>query len=71
MHGFALNVSTDLDGFRLIVPCGVSEYGVASLASVGARMPTVEQAARASVVSFASVFEARGTMAAPNAVPLR
>jgi lipoyl(octanoyl) transferase len=71
MHGFALNVSTDLDAFRLIVPCGISQYGVASLASLGARMPSVEQAARASVASFASVFEARGTMAAPNGMALR
>jgi lipoyl(octanoyl) transferase len=63
MHGFAFNVSTDLDGFGLIVPCGISAYGVASLASLGKPAPSVEDVARASVTHFARVFEAEGTLA--------
>ena len=49
----------DLEGFRLIVPCGIAAYGVTSLASLGVPAPAVEDVARASVAHFARVFEAR------------
>jgi lipoyl(octanoyl) transferase len=65
MHGFAFNVTTALDGFQLIVPCGITHYGVTSLAALGIAAPSVEDVARASVVHFARVFEADATMAPP------
>jgi lipoyl(octanoyl) transferase len=65
MHGFAFNVTTALDGFQLIVPCGISQYGVTSLAALGVAAPSVEDVARASIPHFARVFEADATMATP------
>ena len=55
-HGFALNVSTDLDFFKLIVPCGIADRGVTSLTAQLGR-PLDWRAVEDRVVShFAEVF---------------
>lgn len=38
LHGFAVNVAPDLGHFSGIVPCGISEFGVTSLAELGKQM---------------------------------
>ena len=35
MHGFAVNLAPDLSHFTGIVPCGIAEYGVTSMAKLG------------------------------------
>ena len=58
-HGFALNVATDLDHFRLIVPCGLAGYGVTSLARLlGAAPPRAEVEATVAT-EFARRFDRR------------
>jgi lipoyl(octanoyl) transferase len=55
-HGFALNVNTDLSHFGLIVPCGIREAGVTSLAAeLGRKVPLVE-VEDALAHSFAEIF---------------
>jgi lipoyl(octanoyl) transferase len=34
MHGFALNVNTDLSFYKGIIPCGIIDYGVTSMAAI-------------------------------------
>jgi lipoyl(octanoyl) transferase len=56
-HGFALNVSTDLSGFDLIVPCGIRGRGVTSLARLLGRPVSLAQAAGTVARAFGRVFE--------------
>ena len=54
-HGVALNVDPELSHFSGIVPCGISQHGVTSLASQGilVGMPEVDAAMKG---AFAEVF---------------
>jgi lipoyl(octanoyl) transferase len=58
MHGFAFNASTDLRGFELIVPCGISALGVTSLEALGVKAPAVKDLAMEACVHFSTVFDA-------------
>jgi lipoyl(octanoyl) transferase len=55
-HGFALNVTTDLHDFELIVPCGIRDRGVTSLEAEVNTPPSLDQVANSVARSFARVF---------------
>jgi len=54
-HGVALNVNPDLTHYRGIVPCGLGDFGVASLESLG-KNPGIAAVDAALRQSFAGVF---------------
>jgi lipoyl(octanoyl) transferase len=66
-HGFALNVTTDLDYFKLIVPCGITDKPVTSLEhemaqsalSRGRNVRALEDLAQQVARNFGRVFEAQ------------
>lgn len=68
MHGFAFNVSTNLAGFGLIVPCGIQTLGVTSLAALGKDAPPLETFAREVLAPFGQVFDANVTFDAEGTV---
>ncbi len=47
MHGFALNVSTDLNDFNHIIPCGLSNKGVTSLEKLLGKAPSMDEVCNA------------------------
>jgi lipoyl(octanoyl) transferase len=57
-HGFALNVSTDLDPFGLIVPCGITSRGVTTLERASGRPIVFRDVLDTLAHHFASVFGA-------------
>jgi lipoyl(octanoyl) transferase len=67
-HGVALNVAPDLSHFGGIVPCGLPQYGVTSLAALGipATMHDADVALRA---AWEEVFETSADPACPRQQP--
>ena len=56
MHGLALNVSTDLNYFSRIIPCGIFEKGITSIREILGRDVTMEEVTPHLLREFAGVF---------------
>jgi lipoyl(octanoyl) transferase len=56
-HGFAFNVTTDLDYFNLIVPCGIADRGVTSLERLLGRAVDRQDVEDHIIAHFCRVFD--------------
>lgn len=68
-HGFALNVNTDMRYFNGIVPCGISDKGVTSLAQVLGVPVDEDEVKQRLVAHFGAVFECEMVTAPPESLP--
>jgi lipoyl(octanoyl) transferase len=67
-HGFAFNVTTDLEHFRLIVPCGIADRGVTSLERLLGRAVPMRDVEDAAAAAFAGVFDCSAANTGASAV---
>jgi len=67
-HGFAFNVSTNLDHFKLIVPCGIADRGVTSLERATGRHIPIADVEASVIRHFAEIFD-RQVLTTPETRP--
>ena len=65
-HGMSFNIDIDLDGFDLIVPCGIRGKGLCFMGRILARSLSLEEVAATLVPEFGRVFD-RTMIQAPAA----
>lgn len=59
MHGFALNVNTDLDYYKGIIPCGIFEYGVTSMNNLLGKKIDILKVKKVLIDVFLNTFQSR------------
>ena len=64
MHGFAFNVTTRLQAFELIVPCGIPDKRVTSLGHELSRSVPIDEVQTVAARIFGEVFECEPRLAA-------
>ena len=56
-HGFAFNSNPDLTHYRFIVPCGMTDTPVTSIAAITGDIPDIEMVKEALTSAYKEVFE--------------
>jgi lipoyl(octanoyl) transferase len=69
-HGFALNVTTNLSHFDLIVPCGIADRGVTSLSALLSGQLAPGEVEDAVIRAFGAVFDRQTVDGVPFQPPL-
>jgi lipoate-protein ligase B len=64
-HGFALNVNPNLDHFSGIIPCGIEDHGVTSMAHLLPDAPTVASLVDDVSNAFSNVFQVEARLVSP------
>jgi len=70
-HGLALNVAPDMAHFDLLIPCGIADRGVTSMARELGWTPDQAKVEDRFVGAFAQVFDRQVTVGDPEALPLQ